>query len=141
MSSPTDLPALTLLLQEIQSLTSSMRRNQRWASGTSQHFTTSQPPLPPYLRTGVKRAPSVKKARPSIDGAASTGADEGDLMGGFVELRRTLIDTKSKLESLGTIVPVADNQTSPRSPLWPSQLHFSLSYAHRSHPESLPPWL
>jgi brefeldin A-resistance guanine nucleotide exchange factor 1 len=96
MTSPTDLPALTLLLQEIQSLTSSMRRNQRWASGSAQHFAASQPPLPPYLRTGRKRASPPRKSRASIDGSVTPSVDEGDLMGGFVELRRSLIETKGE---------------------------------------------
>jgi brefeldin A-resistance guanine nucleotide exchange factor 1 len=93
-----DLPPVTLLQQEIQSITSSMRRNQRWASSSAQQFATSQPPLPSYLQASKKRrgqAGLVPGPRPR----RSKGGDqveEGDLMGGFVELRRVLGDCRGE---------------------------------------------
>lgn len=108
----TDLPPITLLLQEIQTLTSSMRRNQRWATGTTQHFSTSQAPLPPYLHASRKRrslvnAQSVGNANGGgggvnineprrSRGGERDGGEEGDLMVGFVELRRMLNDAKGE---------------------------------------------
>ncbi|ORY28981.1 hypothetical protein BCR39DRAFT_467884 [Naematelia encephala] len=92
---PTDLPATTLLLQEIQTVTSSMRRNQRWAS-TSSSFQSSTAPLPPYLQANK----NARKARSTSIGSAKKGranhdgVDDGDLMGGFVVLRRSLTGLK-----------------------------------------------
>jgi brefeldin A-resistance guanine nucleotide exchange factor 1 len=106
----TDLPPITLLLQEVQLLTSAMRRNQRWATGSSQQFSTSQPPLPPYLHASKKRrSPSVAQAgtvgaglgtgvsapRRSRGGEREQG-EEGDLMVGFIELRRLLGEARGE---------------------------------------------
>lgn len=93
--SRTDLPPVTLLLQEIQSVTSSMRRNQRWSSSTSS-FQSSSSPLPPAFnpRNAAKRTRALsgaKKGRLSIE-----NVDDGDLMGNFVVLRRTLSGVKGQ---------------------------------------------
>lgn len=91
----TDLSPVTLLQQEIQSLTSSMRRNQRWASTSSASFASSAAPLPPSLhqaRLARRDGLSTKKrGRGSTD-----GADEGDLMIGFIELKRSLTGLKGR---------------------------------------------
>ncbi|WWC86203.1 uncharacterized protein L201_001076 [Kwoniella dendrophila CBS 6074] len=83
-----DLPAVTLLLQEVQTVTSAMRRNQRWASTSSSSYASSSSPSLRSHRNGkqgLARSGSRRGGRNS-DG----GVDEGDLMDGFVELRRTL---------------------------------------------------
>ena len=95
MSFPTDLPPVTLLLQEIQAITSSMKRNQRWATTSTSSFTSAITPLPPSLnaarasRRGTNsKIASPRRGRSSIDG------EEGDLMTGFVQLRRSLANVK-----------------------------------------------
>lgn len=88
---PTDLPPTTLLLQEVQSITSAMRRNQRWASSSTSYSSYST--LPPSLRNknnGLVGADS-RRGRASLD-----AGDSVDLMDGFVELRRLLSGVKGK---------------------------------------------
>jgi hypothetical protein len=88
--SGTDLSPVTLLQQEIQTLTSAMRRNQRWASTSTSSYQSSSAPLPPAFRPhGSKRSRGDSSG--SRRGRASgEGVEEGDLMLGFVELRRIL---------------------------------------------------
>ncbi|OXG34789.1 Sec7 domain-containing protein [Cryptococcus neoformans Bt120] len=89
MMPPTDLPPTTLLLQEVQSITSAMRRNQRWASSSTSYSSYST--LPPSLRNknnGLVGAGS-RRGRASLD-----AGDSVDLMDGFVELRRLLSGVK-----------------------------------------------
>ena len=90
---PTDLPPVTLVLQEVQAITSSMRRNQRWASASSASH-ASHPTLPPSLhaaRAGRKAALSGGKEKGPGD-----KVDEGDLMIGFIQLRRALSGLKGR---------------------------------------------
>ena len=100
MSHPTDLPPITLILQEVQAITSSMRRNQRWAS-TSSSFSSSSAPTPPYLHA----ARGKQRERESLPGSSkrgrgsSEGLDEGDLMVGFIDLRRSLAGVKGSSRS------------------------------------------
>ena len=97
----TDLPPITLILQEVQTVTSAMRRNQRWASTSSSSFASSVPPLPPSLHTrpgGRKTKGEVINSRSRKSGEA---VDEGDLMVGFVDLRRSLLDAKGLFTTLG----------------------------------------
>jgi brefeldin A-resistance guanine nucleotide exchange factor 1 len=84
----TDLPPPTLLLQEIQSLTSSMRRNQRWASTSSSSFASSAAPLPPSL--------AAKAGSSGLRNKRAREVEEGDLMEGFVELKRSLLGVKGE---------------------------------------------
>lgn len=91
MTPPTDLPPTTLLLQEVQSVTSAMRRNQRWASSSTSY--NSYATLPPSLRNknnGLAGAGN-RRGRASLD-----VGDSVDLMDGFVELRRLLSGVKGK---------------------------------------------
>ncbi len=91
MSRPTDLPPVILLLQEIQAITSSMRRNQRWASTSTSSFTSSIAPLTPSLQTArVGRKVSQSNGSGRRGRTSGEGAEEGDLMVGFVGLRRSL---------------------------------------------------
>ena len=94
----TDLPPITLLLQEVQTVTSAMRRNQRWATATSLSSASSQP-RPPYLRaaSAARRHRASSGSSLSKKRGSQEGLDEGDLMDGFVELRRTLTDTQGQL--------------------------------------------
>ncbi|OCF31102.1 Sec7 domain-containing protein [Kwoniella heveanensis BCC8398] len=90
MSSTTDLPPVTLLLQEIQTVTSAMRRNQRWASTSSSSYASSSGALPPSLRAGRGGRSGLSRAGSRRGRGSHEGVDEGDLMDGFVELRRSL---------------------------------------------------
>nr|ODN87173.1 Sec7 domain-containing protein [Cryptococcus depauperatus CBS 7841] len=85
MDNHMDLSAITLLLQEVQSVTSSMRRNQRWSHSTS----TYTPPLPTHFKAA--KTEGRRGLRPSGD---NNNGDRGDLMHGFIELRRMLGGTK-----------------------------------------------
>ncbi|WRT64093.1 uncharacterized protein IL334_001022 [Kwoniella shivajii] len=88
MSIPTDLPPVTLLLQEVQTVTSAMRRNQRWASTSSSSYASSSAPSLRSHRTGRQ---GLGRSGSRRGGRGSEGAlDEGDLMDGFIELRRAL---------------------------------------------------
>lgn len=92
--SRTDLSPVTLLQQEIQTLTSSMRRNQRWASTSTSSYQSSNSPLPPafHPKNGKRsRESSIGSRRGRQSGE---GVEEGDLMLGFIELRRTLAGVK-----------------------------------------------
>ncbi|KAL7423835.1 GDP/GTP exchange factor for ARF [Cryptotrichosporon argae] len=82
-SSPSSstLPPTVLLLQEIQTVTSAMRRNQRWAS---------VPASSAYA--GSALAPGGARARRRPEGKKRD--TEGDLMDGFVELRRAVVGVK-----------------------------------------------
>lgn len=98
--SRTDLSPVTLLQQEIQTLTSSMRRNQRWASTSTSSFQSSSSPLPPafHPKNGKRsREGSVGSRRGRQSGE---GVEEGDLMLGFIELRRTLSGVKGECRPL-----------------------------------------
>lgn len=91
MSSILDLSPVTLLLQEVQTVTSAMRRNQRWASV----------PASTYASTGLPASISSRGRRDSsLSPTSTTGKrrtdDEGDLMLGFIELRRTLTGVSGK---------------------------------------------
>ncbi|WVF70575.1 hypothetical protein IAT40_005367 [Kwoniella sp. CBS 6097] len=90
MSSTTDLPPVTLLLQEIQTVTSAMRRNQRWASTSSSSYASSSAALPPSLRAGRGGRHGLSRAGSRRGRGSHESVDEGDLMDGFVELRRSL---------------------------------------------------
>jgi brefeldin A-resistance guanine nucleotide exchange factor 1 len=77
-------------------MTSAMRRNQRWASTSTSSYQSSSAPLPPAFRpNGGKRSrgdsSGSRKGRPSGE-----GAEEGDLMLGFVELRRIIASVKGQ---------------------------------------------
>ncbi|WWC66365.1 uncharacterized protein I206_100266 [Kwoniella pini CBS 10737] len=114
MAFTTDLPPLTLLLQEIQTVTSAMRRNQRWASTSSSSYASSSAPSLRSHRTsnqGLARSASRRSGRGSVG-----GADEGDLMDGFIELRRTLSGVKD-ITSLSPIDICAPFLALIRSPL------------------------
>lgn len=74
-----DLSPVTLLLQEIQTVTSAMRRNQRWAHVSNSAYGAS---VPSVSARGKRVSPLTKGKRHSDD--------DGDLMLGFVELRRSL---------------------------------------------------
>lgn len=74
-----DLSPVTLLLQEIQTVTSAMRRNQRWAHVSNSAYGAGAPSV------SARR----KRVSPLMKGKRHTD-DEGDLMLGFVELRRSL---------------------------------------------------
>lgn len=94
----TDLSPVTLVLQEVQTVTSSMRRNQRWASTSATHFASSTAPLPPSLhaaKTGRRSAGSLARSSRSGKGN-SENVDDVDLMVGFVELRRSLSGVKGR---------------------------------------------
>jgi len=123
----TDLPAPTLLLQEIQSLTSSMRRNQRWASTSSSSFASSAAPLPPSLAAkagsrGLNRGKRVREV------------EEGDLMEGFVELKRSLSGVKGEPIGALNAMTVAHSQI-----LQPSPLRISCPHSSRWCARRLPP--
>lgn len=92
----TDLSPVTLLQQEIQTLTSSMRRNQRWASTSTSSFQASNAPLPPafHPKSGKRSRESSTASRRGRQ--SGEGVDEGDLMVGFIELRRTLAGVKGE---------------------------------------------
>ncbi|EIW72629.1 hypothetical protein TREMEDRAFT_41874 [Tremella mesenterica DSM 1558] len=106
--SSTDLPPITLLLQEIQAVTSAMRRNQRWASATSLSTPSSQP-LPPYLQASrlARRSRASSQSNFNKKRGSSEGVEEGDLMDGFVELRRLLTGTNdvTTLDPLSLVQP------------------------------------
>lgn len=93
----TDLSPVTLLQQEIQTLTSAMRRNQRWASTSSSSFQSSNAPLPPafHPKSGRRSRENSTGSRRSRQSAE--GVEEGDLMVGFVDLRRTIAGVKGTL--------------------------------------------
>ncbi|EKD02218.1 brefeldin a-resistance guanine nucleotide exchange factor 1 (bfa-resistant gef 1) [Trichosporon asahii var. asahii CBS 8904] len=74
-----DLSPVTLLLQEIQTVTSAMRRNQRWAHVSNSGYGAG---VPSVSARGKRVSPLTKGKRHSDD--------DGDLMLGFVELRRSL---------------------------------------------------
>ncbi|EJT53226.1 golgi family-specific brefeldin a-resistance guanine nucleotide exchange factor 1 [Trichosporon asahii var. asahii CBS 2479] len=74
-----DLSPVTLLLQEIQTVTSAMRRNQRWAHVSNSGYGAG---VPSVSARGKRVSPLTKGKRHS--------EDDGDLMLGFVELRRSL---------------------------------------------------
>ncbi|WVQ85543.1 hypothetical protein IAT38_007709 [Cryptococcus sp. DSM 104549] len=91
----TDLPPITLLLQEVQTITSSMRRNQRWASASSSSYASSSGTLPPSFRTQRKDNRGLARSGSRRGGRGSgENVDEGDLMIGFIELRRLLSGVK-----------------------------------------------
>ncbi|WVW82243.1 hypothetical protein I302_104249 [Kwoniella bestiolae CBS 10118] len=92
MSFSTDLPPVTLLLQEVQTVTSAMRRNQRWASTSSSSYASSSSPSLRSHRLG--RQGSLRSGNRRGARGSEGGVDEGDLMDGFVELRRTLSGVK-----------------------------------------------
>ncbi|OCF55504.1 Sec7 domain-containing protein [Kwoniella mangroviensis CBS 10435] len=92
MSYSADLPPVTLLLQEVQTVTSAMRRNQRWASTSSSSYASSSSPSLRSHRLG--RQGSVRSGSRRGARGSEGGVDEGDLMDGFVELRRTLSGVK-----------------------------------------------
>lgn len=83
VSAALDLSPVTLLLQEVQTVTSAMRRNQRWASVPASTYASTG--MPATLARGGRRPTPAPAAR----GKRRTD-DEGDLMLGFVELRRNL---------------------------------------------------
>ncbi|KAL1407719.1 GDP/GTP exchange factor for ARF [Vanrija albida] len=95
-----DLSPVTLLLQEVQTVTSAMRRNQRWASV----------PASTYAATGLSTTMS-RRGRRSVGPEGRTAArradDEGDLMLGFVELRRALAGVRevTALTPLAIVTP------------------------------------
>lgn len=114
-------PPLTLLHQEISTLTSSMRRNQRWASVSQHAFAASTPPLPHGGGRGLgmrsssqgsgygpgggrRKASGSSLGKRSEGGGGPTGqgqgqgvdGEEGDLMLGFVALRRELGGAKGE---------------------------------------------
>lgn len=74
------LAPVTLLLQEVQTVTSAMRRNQRWATV----------PASTYASSGLPASLSAKNRTSSQRSSLSRRDDEGDLMLGFVHLRRSL---------------------------------------------------
>lgn len=78
-----DLAPVTLLLQEVQTVTSAMRRNQRWA--TVPVSTYSSHTLPSSMLSGKRRDRAL-----SLRSSSTRRDDEGDLMLGFVQLRRSL---------------------------------------------------
>ncbi|KAK8865894.1 hypothetical protein IAR55_001042 [Kwoniella newhampshirensis] len=90
----TDLPPITLLLQEVQTITSSMRRNQRWASTSSSSYASSSNGLPTSLRSGRNPQRGLARAGSKRGRGSGESVDEGDLMVGFIELRRTLSGVK-----------------------------------------------
>nr|XP_018267160.1 Sec7 domain-containing protein [Kwoniella dejecticola CBS 10117]OBR89318.1 Sec7 domain-containing protein [Kwoniella dejecticola CBS 10117] len=115
MAFSTDLPPLTLLLQEIQTVTSAMRRNQRWASTSSSSYASSSAPSLRSHRTGRQ---SLARSGSRRGGRASDGGiDEGDLMDGFIELRRTLSGVKADITALSPIDICAPFLALVRSPL------------------------
>jgi hypothetical protein len=93
----TDLSPVTLLQQEIQTLTSAMRRNQRWASTSTSSYQASSAPLPPAFRPSNGKRSRGDSNSSRRGRGSSEGAEEGDLMLGFVELRRTLTSVKGEL--------------------------------------------
>ncbi|ORX34283.1 putative golgi-specific brefeldin a-resistance guanine nucleotide exchange factor 1 [Kockovaella imperatae] len=113
MFSSTDLQPVTLVLQEIQTVTSSMRRNQRWASSSSS-FATSAAPLPPSLRRG-RSSSAASFSRKKGGGRASLDNQEGDLMDGFVELRRNMSGVKdiTSINPLDVVTPFLSLIRSP----------------------------
>nr|XP_031861344.1 uncharacterized protein CI109_003316 [Kwoniella shandongensis]KAA5528416.1 hypothetical protein CI109_003316 [Kwoniella shandongensis] len=96
ITTSTDLPPITLLLQEVQTITSSMRRNQRWASTSSSSYSSSSTSgLPTSLRSGKNQQRGLARAGSKRGGRGSgESMEEGDLMIGFIELRRILSGVK-----------------------------------------------
>ncbi|WVR05849.1 hypothetical protein IAU60_002875 [Kwoniella sp. DSM 27419] len=95
MSSAIDLPPVTLLLQEVQTITSAMRRNQRWANtSSSSSYASSSGSLPPSLRANRSGRSALARSGSRRGRGSIEGVDEGDLMDGFVELRRLLSGVK-----------------------------------------------
>lgn len=74
------LAPTVLLLQEIQCVTSAMRRNQRWASTAGSSAYPSGPNSSRLFVHGRRER------------SGQGDEDEGDLMLGFVELRRAVYD-------------------------------------------------
>jgi brefeldin A-resistance guanine nucleotide exchange factor 1 len=76
------LDPTVLLLQEIQSITSAMRRNQRWANtGSSSSYTSGSANARLFAGQGKREGGEE---------------DEGDLMLGFVDLRRAIYDANGQ---------------------------------------------
>ncbi|WVQ71161.1 hypothetical protein IAR50_000686 [Cryptococcus sp. DSM 104548] len=89
MDSQMDLEPITLLLQEVQAITSNMRRNQRWANSTAS-YGSHQSSLQPSLNNRLLARDASRRGRPSAE-----HRDKGDLMDGFIELRRLLSAVKN----------------------------------------------
>ncbi|GMK55656.1 hypothetical protein CspeluHIS016_0207120 [Cutaneotrichosporon spelunceum] len=91
-----DLSPVTLLLQEVQTVTSAMRRNMRWSSSVpASNYASSG--LPSQLSRNRRAGTPVPRPRD----------DEGDLMGNFVALRRSLsgISDVTVLDPLAILEP------------------------------------
>ena len=80
-----DLSPVTLLLQEVQTVTSAMRRNQRWASVPASTYASSGMPASISSRGRRSTTASSLPAR-----GKRRADDEGDLMLAFIDLRRNL---------------------------------------------------
>ncbi len=76
-----DLSPVTLLLQEVQTVTSAMRRNMRWSSSV---------PASTFASSGLPSQLSRNRRASTPMGMGRRRDDEGDLMGNFVALRRAL---------------------------------------------------
>lgn len=88
-------PALLkhVLLSEILSVTSTMRKNLRWASSTPVMFVRDSPALGTNM--GLRISSPARQTRRS-----GRGSREAELMAGFIELKRGVKDMKGWTHSL-----------------------------------------
>lgn len=108
-----DLSPVTLLLQEVQTVTSAMRRNQRWATV----------PASTYASTGLPASISSRGRRLDSPGARGKRRtdDEGDLMLAFIELRRSLTGVTGEfIIRIPPHLPLPD-RTRPRADMQPTR--------------------
>ncbi|BEJ15721.1 hypothetical protein CspHIS471_0503260 [Cutaneotrichosporon sp. HIS471] len=133
-----DLSPVTLLLQEVQTVTSAMRRNMRWSS-SAPASTYASSGLPSQLSRNRRAGTPVGKRRD----------DEGDLMGNFVALRRSLTGVSDVivLDPLAILEPFLAIVRSPLTsgPITSLALvslhHFVLNVLPLYLPPALPPAL
>lgn len=102
-----------ILLSEILSVTSVMRKNSRWAMSTHS-FSNGDSALATSL--GLRRTRQYSEQYTS-----DRGSNEQDLMRGFQELRRTVKDVEGEYARIhivpGTLTSTADLQTIPLTAL------------------------